>query len=141
MTSNGTTERCGRCDRLFQPQEANCPHCTQAEAEKPKPVRLRIIEDAGRIIGKDRLAIHGKPEDSFRTIAELWEPYLRARGLLAPGAKLNRADVCAMMVLFKMARVANNQVHLENWTDGAGYSACGGEAAMKDAEDQPPPIT
>lgn len=36
-------------------------------------------------------------------------------------------DVAAMMVMFKMARVATGQNKVDNWIDAAGYAACGGE--------------
>ena len=36
-------------------------------------------------------------------------------------------DVAVMMALLKIARIASGQAKLDNWIDGCGYLACGGE--------------
>jgi hypothetical protein len=35
------------------------------------------------------------------------------------------------MNLLKVARIKSNPEHPDNWVDGAGYMACGGEIAGK----------
>jgi hypothetical protein len=87
--------------------------------------RAEVLATALEYISKDRAATHGKAENSFKTIGDLWTTYLEAR---KPGP-LTPYDVSAMMVLFKMARVAGNPTHMDNWIDSAGYSALGGELA------------
>lgn len=89
--------------------------------------RAEILATALEYITKDRAATHGQAEDSFKTIGGMWTVYLMARG---PGP-LEPYDVSAMMVLFKMARVAGNPTHMDNWIDSAGYSALGGEMAER----------
>lgn len=89
--------------------------------------RAEILATALEYITKDRAATHGKAENSFQVIGDLWTTYLMAR---EPGP-LTQHDVSAMMVLFKMARVAGNPTHMDNWIDSAGYSALGGELATK----------
>lgn len=83
--------------------------------------RKDILEAAMRCVQQDRQATHGKPEDSFRRIAELWSAYL--------GYTVDSADVAAMMALLKIARIASNPKNADNWVDLAGYAACGGEVA------------
>jgi hypothetical protein len=90
--------------------------------------RAEILATALEYISKDRAATHGKAEDSFKTIGGMWTVYLEAR---KPGP-LTPDDVAAMMVLFKMARVAGNATHMDNWIDSAGYSALGGEIASRE---------
>lgn len=36
-------------------------------------------------------------------------------------------DVAAMMALLKIARIADGNSKDDNWIDGCGYLACGGE--------------
>ena len=37
------------------------------------------------------------------------------------------SDVAVMMTLLKLARIKSNPRHQDNWVDGCGYLACGGE--------------
>jgi hypothetical protein len=86
--------------------------------------RQDILDTAKNIITNDRAATHGGAEDSFGTIADMWSAYL--------GVNITQHDVCAMMVLLKVARVKGNAKHLDSWIDIAGYSAIGGEISGGD---------
>lgn len=90
--------------------------------------REEILEQAHKCVCGDRDQQYGSPESSFRMIAKLWEPYLQER-CVSDGADVNimPEDVAAMMVLFKMARVATGSYSADSWVDAAGYAACGGE--------------
>ena len=88
--------------------------------------RKTILETAKRYVCNDRNNQYGAPEDSFKTIADLWAGYL--------GTEISAKDVAAMMVLFKMARVRTGVGKSDNWIDAAGYCACGGEIEHKEAE-------
>lgn len=81
-------------------------------------------------LAQQRAQQYGGPENSSRMIAELWEPYIR-RKCVSAGADvtISAEDVAAMMVLFKMARVATGSYKADSWIDAAGYAACGGELA------------
>ena len=83
--------------------------------------RTEILKTAEQYITKDRAATHGGAEDSFRTIADMWTTYL--------GVPVREHDVCAMMVLLKIARIKGNPEHTDSWVDVAGYAALGGEIA------------
>lgn len=95
-----------------------------------QPTRKAILDAAAACVCGDRDQQYGGPETSFRMIAELWEPYIRQK-CVSDGADvaINAEDVAAMMVLFKMARVATGSYKADSWIDAAGYAACGGELA------------
>lgn len=103
------------------------------EPQKEPETRREILQAAERCVCGDRDSQYGSPENSFRAIASMWNSYLYAKGLIEnnrTGWKgIVPQDVAAMMVLFKMARVATGQNKADNWIDGAGYAACGGEIA------------
>ena len=86
--------------------------------------RQDILDTAKHIITLDRAATHGGAEDSFGTIAKMWSAYL--------GRDIAEHDVCAMMVLLKVARIKGNPTHLDSWLDSAGYAAIGGEISEGD---------
>ena len=85
--------------------------------------RAEILDTAKEYVTKDRAATHGEAEDNFRRIAALWNAYLE------PEAPITAADVAVMMTLLKIARISSNETNADNWIDGAGYLACGGEIA------------
>lgn len=89
--------------------------------------RVAILETASEYVTRDRAATHGDAERNFGTIAAFWSAYL--------GAPVTAADVAAMMVLLKVARIRSNPAHMDNWIDGAGYFACGGEIAAHGPQD------
>ena len=93
----------------------------------PAPVevvtRSSILSTARSYITRDRQADHGDAEDNFSRIAGYWS--------LHTGTTLTATDVAVMMALLKVARIKQNPQHVDNWVDGAGYFACGGEIANK----------
>lgn len=99
--------------------------------------REEILNAAKECVCKSREEDYSSPENSFRAIASMWNSYLYAAGLIENNGPiwkgLTTKDVAAMMVLFKMARVATGRNKSDNWIDAAGYAACGGEVeAMND---------
>lgn len=92
--------------------------------ETPQPMtRERILARAKECVCGEREQDYGTPEDSFLRIANLWTAYM--------GIDFSPADVTAMMGLLKIARIAGNPKHMDNWVDLAGYAACGGEISDK----------
>ena len=87
-------------------------------------MRSEVLETAARYVTADRQATHGRPEDTFRAIAMLWEAYL--------GVSVTESDVCNLMVLLKVARSQQNPAHMDNFVDMAGYAACGAELAEEE---------
>ena len=85
--------------------------------------RAEILDTARQIVTQDRNVTHGEPEDTFGLIAAYWSSHL--------DVTITSADVAVLMTLFKLARLKANPGNLENWTDGCGYLACGGELATE----------
>lgn len=83
--------------------------------------RKECLDAAGKAVLTDRAREYGHPEDSFALIAALWSRYT--------GLDISTADVAAMMILLKLARVEGNPRHMDSWVDIAGYAACGAECA------------
>lgn len=93
--------------------------------------RESILDRARECVCGERDKSYGGPEDSFRTIALLWENYLNARPSDVSPGEIGAEDVAAMMALLKIARLASNSGHMDSWVDLAGYASCGGEIAAK----------
>lgn len=108
----------------------------EKEPQKEPWTRREILQAAERCVCGDRDNQYGSPENSFKAIASMWNSYLYAKGLIKNNSTewkgIVPQDVAAMMVLFKMARVATGQNKADNWVDAAGYAACGGEIASND---------
>jgi len=95
----------------------------EKEAKAAKVTRASILDTAKAYVTKDRAADHGDMEDNFAVIGKYWSVHL--------GVTVTAVDVAVMMTLLKAARIKSNPAHQDNWVDGAGYMACGGEIAAK----------
>ena len=97
--------------------------------QEPEPwSRRRVLKEAERCVCGQREQDYGKPEDSFQKIGTFWTAYLNF------AVKIDAEDVAAMMALLKIARISENQQHMDSWCDLAGYASCGGEIAGKEME-------
>ena len=85
--------------------------------------RSQILDTAKQYVIKDRADTHGDAESNFSLIGLYWSAHL--------DTKVAAVDVAAMMTLFKLARLKGNPANPENWVDGCGYLACGGEIATE----------
>ena len=83
-----------------------------------------LLDQAKEFVTKDRNKTHGAAEDNFNNVAMLWSCFL--------DRSIDATEVALMMTLFKIARAKHNRSNPENWLDGIGYLACGGEIATKD---------
>ena len=86
--------------------------------------RKSVLDTALKCVCGDREQDYGSPENSFRTIANLWIDYLLAKDDVLD---IQPHDVAAMLALLKIARIASGHAKADNWVDLAGYAACGGE--------------
>lgn len=86
--------------------------------------RSQILDTAKEYVTKDRAATHGDAERNFGLIAAYWSAHLNRN--------ISPHDVAVMMTLLKLARAKSNPKHVDNWVDGCGYLALGGEAAMEE---------
>ena len=83
--------------------------------------RSSVLDNAKEYVTKDRASTHGDMEDNFSTIAKYWAVHL--------GTEVTAVDVAVMMNLLKVARIKSSPSNMDNWEDGCGYLACGGELA------------
>jgi hypothetical protein len=90
--------------------------------------RSEILDTAKEYVTKDRAGTHGDLENNFGLIAAYWSAHL--------GRNIKSHDVAVMMTLLKLARAKSNPAHADNWVDGCGYLACGGEIADKESDMQ-----
>lgn len=86
--------------------------------------RGEILDTAKHCVTVDRANTHGDAEQNFGLISAFWTAYLNKN--------IKPHDVAVMMTLLKLARAKSNPAHADNWVDGCGYLACGGEIADKD---------
>ena len=103
----------------FQPPLEN--HRIKHSPVEKTIIRAEILDTAKDYVTRDRAAEHGDMEDNFSTIAEYWSTHL--------GCKVSALDVSVMMTLLKVARIKSGPNNIDNYVDGAGYLACGGELA------------
>ena len=99
--------------------------------------RKSILGDAEKCVCSDREKEYGTPEDSFSSIAALWNDYLSATGTMLYDVngnelELDAHDVGLMMALLKISRIATGHHKADNYTDLAGYAACAGEIAFRE---------
>lgn len=87
--------------------------------------RAEILDTARQAVMVDRAATHGSAEDGFAEIGAHWS--------IECGVTISAVQVARMMVMLKMVRAKANPAWGDNWVDAAGYSACGGEIATKEA--------
>ena len=95
--------------------------------------RAKILGGAGDAT-EVREVQFGNPEDNLGLAADLWSQYLKQRESHQP---ISPQDVCIMMVLFKVARLAHGQASAmtpeqiewadETLIDIAGYAAIASE--------------
>ena len=83
--------------------------------------RAKVLRTAEKYVCADRASQHGDMENNFQCIAAYWAVHL--------GTEVTATDVAVMMTLLKVARIKSNVKNSDNWVDGCGYLACGGELA------------
>lgn len=83
--------------------------------------RSEILAKATEYVTKDRAATHGNAEDSFAELGRVWGARL--------GVAIAPHQVAIMLADLKSVLAWSNPAHIDNWVDGAGYYACGGEVA------------
>lgn len=95
-----------------------------------KPTRASILDEAKRCVCGQREQDYGSPENNFRLIASMWEPYIRQRCAgKNSDVSIGPEDVAILMALLKIARICSGTGTADSFVDLAGYAACGGEIA------------
>lgn len=89
-----------------------------------------IASKAAELVGGDRAASHGDKVLNHMNIAHVWNGILRAAGKL-PDLPLDAHDVANMMEGMKIARRYTGAFNVDDYVDGAGYSAVAGEVQSR----------
>ncbi|RMF59975.1 MAG: hypothetical protein D6746_07545, partial [Bacteroidetes bacterium] len=85
-----------------------------------------LLATAEAMIFGARADEYGHPADDFRIIRDLWSAYLKGLADIRDETRLETADVAALMVLLKLARIARSPWFWDSWVDIAGYAGCVG---------------
>ena len=90
-----------------------------------------LLNEARDIVAGPRAESYGPAEESFLTIANLWQDYLYVavgtEGIVSP------QDVAHMLILMKVARQAHSHKR-DNLVDIAGYAALSQRISAKRKE-------
>ena len=81
-------------------------------------------------IRSNRVDSYGKPEDNFKSIAEVWNWYLDQKSKSwneQHPMELGAQDVGRMMALLKVARMQGGQDKKDNYVDAANYLIIAGD--------------
>lgn len=88
------------------------------------PLRQQILDEASRLICRDRQDVYGPPKENFERIRRLWSVTL--------GIEVELWQVGMCLSQLKDARIIESPRHRDSWTDKVGYSALGAEVALTD---------
>lgn len=95
--------------------------------------RKEVLQKAERCITGKRNEDHGKPENTFQAMADLWGAYIKNKCCDKNGVflGLKAEDSANLQSLFKMARICCGQAKEDSYVDYIGYGACAAEIATK----------
>lgn len=92
--------------------------------------RTELLNLAENLVNGDRNNQYGDPIDDFRKTASMWTVYLNAVRKDRP--HLVAHDVAVLLMLLKISRIAWCPEKMDNWTDLAGYAACGWDCVERE---------
>lgn len=81
----------------------------------------KILAQAADLVGGDRQADYGPPEENFNRIARLWSVVLKQ--------PISAHQVALCMAQLKVARLIESPGHEDSWIDGAAYMGLGAQLA------------
>ena len=84
-----------------------------------KLTKEEILNQAQTIIKGDRNLRYGDPKINYKRIIEGWQLIL--------GTEITEGQYGMMMIWMKIARLMEDETHMDSWIDIAGYAACTGE--------------
>lgn len=97
--------------------------------ELEKWPRQDLLEEVIELVTKSRNAQYGPPTQDFvRTAAMVT---LAFEPILKEGARLESHHVAIFMLCLKLSRLTWSPTLRDNWTDSAGYAACGWECIVE----------
>lgn len=103
-------------------------HSEPVTVARVKRTRDEILEEAARLISREREDQYGSARDNFARTGRLWAAILGTDDITAE-------QVALMLAALKISRLAQNTGHRDSWVDLAGYAALGGDIAEETAAD------
>jgi hypothetical protein len=104
-----------------------------------------LLAEAARLIAGERQREYGPPTENFAVVSRLWNIWISARaksyvgiGGLPPAFLLSPGDIAAMLLLLKVARLAQSLDHHDSKVDIAGYAALMEEVCDGAGSSEPP---
>ena len=88
--------------------------------------RCKIILEANDLITSDRAKDYGDAHQNFLNISKGWSVIF--------GVNVAPEKVALAMDWLKTCRLINSPEHVDSWIDKVGYSALGGEVAIKEED-------
>ena len=114
----------GHTSSMVRPKEASP---LEVPPRSPGTQRRQdILNQVAGCVCRDRQNTYGDAEDNFADIALRWTNFLQRRQIVSANIEITSADVAAMMIDLKIARLGSAIDHPDNWVDAAGYAVCGG---------------
>jgi len=81
---------------------------------------MTILDKAADVTKNARQSAYGHPLDNHGCTADMWTGYVAKR--FGADFQFTALDVCYMMILVKVSRLAHDPTHEDNWVDIAGYA-------------------
>ena len=88
--------------------------------------RCKIILEAKDLITSDRAKDYGDAHQNFLNISKGWSVIF--------GVNVTPEKVALAMDWVKTCRLITSPEHMDSWIDKVGYSALGGEVAIKEKD-------
>lgn len=98
-------------------------------AQEQSPRAIVLIEAINAVL-QDRNTSYGAPEKNFDDIAKMYDIYRQG----TQREFTNAQDIAILMILVKVCRIKTSPEKLDNWTDIAGYAACGYECVVNESK-------
>jgi hypothetical protein len=95
---------------------------TMSEQPNVVPTNETVLEEAARLVTKERGNAYGPPEQDFQRTAKMWTGLFQ--DLLKDGMEFKPEHVALAMILLKASRAMWSEKR-DNWVDIPGYAACG----------------
>ena len=84
--------------------------------------RAELLDEAKALVCGDRNATYGPPTQDFDRVAAMWS--------ILFDREFTSHEVAMAMVCLKLSRLVHSAGKRDNWTDMAGYAACGYECTL-----------
>lgn len=126
--STGTSER--PQDQLKSQLETLLSSMQETTPSSSSGSRARaMLDHVASLVTGDRDRTHGSKAENFGNIAVIWDAYMAQRIRMyhlhgEEGQLIRPQDVCALMILLKVARTLHGAHNPDDWMDTAGYAAC-----------------